>query len=637
MESLRFHLFSFLFLCLLTSNVNAQQIQHKKLREDVMQEKEDVNAQKLKLQEEHLVPEIDKKTTKKKKSAKAAPMQPLEPVAPIKTPYDQKTAKIIYLENADLVTFDQIARPDVQILNGNVKFRHDDAIMTCDSAYFYKNSNSLDAFSNVKIVQGDTVFVYGNKLYYSGDTKLARLRGKARLINRNTVLTTDSLNYDRNTQLAYYFTGGKIVDPENTLTSVWGQYSTKTEDALFRKNVKLVNENFTMDADTLKYNTHTHIADLVGETHIVHHDETNIYTDNGWYNTQTERSMLLNRSFLINKEGKSLTGDTIFYDKIDKYGEVFGKAILNDTVNKSTLYGNYVYYNEDTELGIATDSALLVDWSDAENHMHIHADTLKTFKDSIYNEAIAWRGVRFYREDVQGLADSLVYSSRDSIIHLTNEPVVWQENQQFSAEEIRILTENQDVKEVHLERSALSIERVDRLYFNQLSGKEIIAYVDSSELRRVYVNGNAETIYFIQEEKDSHWIGANRTESSYVNIYIKDRKADRIVLTPSSSGEFHPTHMIEDEFVYLPHFFWLDAHRPKQPEDVFLRFTDDGRQKFSLSDSLNEEDETDGKSENGEKADTELPDTNEIKPKVDSVLDIESDEVEEDVKSLETL
>lgn len=635
MESLRFHLFSFLFLCLLTSNVNAQQIQHKKLRDDVMQEKEDVNAQKLKIKEELPAPETDKKSTKKKKTAKAAPIQPLEPVAPIKTPYDQKTAKIIYLENADLVTFDQITRPDVQILNGNVKFRHDDAIMTCDSAYFYKNSNSLDAFSNVKIVQGDTLFVYGNKLYYNGDTRLARLRGKARLINRNTVLTTDSLNYDRNTELAYYFTGGKIVDAENTLTSVWGQYSTSTEDALFKQKVKLVNKNFTMDADTLKYNTHTHIADLVGETHIVYHDETNIYTDNGWYNTQTERSMLLDRSYLIDKDGKSLTGDTVFYDKVAKYGEIFGKAILNDTVNKSTLYGNYVYYSEDRELGIATDSALLVDWSDALKHMYIHADTLKTFKDSIYNEAIAWRGVRFYREDVQGLADSLVYSSRDSIIHLTNEPVVWQENQQFSAEEIRILTENQTVKEVHLERSALSVEQADWRYFNQLSGKEIIAYVDSSELRRVHVNGNAETIYFIQEEKERKWIGANRTESSYVNIYIKDKKADRIVLTPSSSGEFHPIHMIENEFVYLPHFFWMDAHRPKQPEDVFLRFTDDGRQKFSLDDGLDEEDE--GTTKDEEQSEVELPNINELKPKVDEALGIEPEAVEEDVKSLETL
>jgi len=439
----------------------------------------------------------------------------------------------------------------------------------------------MDAFSNVKIVQGDTLFVYGDKLYYDGNLKLVRLRGNARLVNRNTTLTTDSLNYDRTTQLAYYFTGGKIVDPENTLTSVWGQYSTRTEDALFSDKVKLVNENFVMNADTLTYNTKSHIANLVGETHIVYQDKTDIYTNKGWYNTQSERSMLLNRSSLINKEGKSITGDTIFYDKAVKYGEVFGQAILKDTVQKSTLYGNYVYYNEDKELGVATDSALLVDWSN-EKHLYVHADTLMTFKDSVYNEAKAWRNVRFFREDIQGLADSLVYSSRDSIMHLMNKPVIWQESQQYSSEKISILSKNQEVYQVELQQSAMVTELMDSLYFNQISGKDIIAHLDSSQIRRVDVNGNAETIYFIREESDSTLIGANRTESSFVVIHFKDKKIDRIVLTPSSSGEFHPMNKLTDEFIYLTNFFWLETHRPLTKEEVFLRFPDEERPKFSF-------------------------------------------------------
>ncbi|GAB1416456.1 OstA-like protein [Paludibacter sp.] len=524
--------------------------------------------------------------TKPKKETKPKKLNPPPPVAPIRTPYDQKDAKLIYLENSDLVTFDQIVMPDVQKLNGNVRFKHDDAILTCDSAYLYKNTNSLDAFSNIKIVQGDTLFVYGDKLYYDGNTKLVRLRGRARLVNRKTTLTTDSLNYDRITQLAYYFTGGKIVDPENTLTSTWGQYSTRTEDALFKDKVKLVNENFVMNADTLKYNTKSHIADMVGETHILYKDETDITTNKGWYNTQTERTMLLNRSFLNNKEGKSLTGDTIFYDKAVKYGEVFGKAILNDTVQKSTLYGNYVYYNEDKELGIATDSALLVDWSSDKN-MYVHADTLMTYKDSIYNEAKAWQNVRFYREDLQGLSNSMVYSSRDSVITLTNNPVLWQEKQQYSSENIKVYTKHKEVYKIHLEKSAMTIEHADSLYFNQISGKDIIAYIDSGALSRVDVDGNAETIYFIKEDSDSTLIGANRTESSFVKIYLKDKKVERIVLTPSSSGEFHPMDKLTDEFIYLTNFFWLETHRPLSEKEVFLKFNNAERPKFSFRENKN--------------------------------------------------
>jgi lipopolysaccharide export system protein LptA len=552
------------------------QIRHRSLREEVLTEQQKTKTETADPTQKELT------TPKKTKSKK---LEPLEPVAPIKTPFDQKTAKIIYLENADLVNFDQRLRPDVQILNGNVKFRHDDAVMTCDSAYLYKNNNSLDAFSNVKIVQGDTLFVYGDKLYYDGNTKLVRLRGKAKLVNRNTTLTTDSLNYDRTTQLAYYFTGGKIVDPENTLTSVWGQYSTATEDALFSNKVKLVNENFVMDADTLTYNTKTHIADLVGDTHIVYHDETDIYTRKGWYNTETEKSMLLNRSYLTNKEGKYMTGDTIFYDKKKNYGEIFGKAVLNDSIQKSSLLGNYVYYHEEDELGIATDSALLVDWS-TEQTLYVHADTLKTYKDSIYNEAEAWRNVRFYREDVQGIADSLIYSSRDSVMHLVNEPVVWQENQQFSSKTIHIYSKNQELEKIHLEHAAMIIEQVDSAFYNQISGKDITAFLDSSELKRLEVNGNAETVYFIRDEHDNSLLGANRTESSYVTFHFKDRKMDKTIFPSATTGEFHPIEMVTDDFMFLSNYFWLDTHRPLSKDDVFKHFPKAARTKTSAGDDM---------------------------------------------------
>lgn len=563
---LTYPLLLLILLMATTASLNTlqAQVQHGKLRDEVL--------------------ESQKPPTTPTTRRTGRRLTPLPPVAPIRSPFDQKKARIIYMEHADVLRFRQSTRPDVQILIGNVRFRHDDAVMTCDSAYFYRLTNSLDAFSNVKIVQGDTLSVYGDLLHYDGTTKLARLRKRVRMINRNTTLTTDSLNYDRTTQLAYYFTGGKVVDPENTLTSVWGQYSTATEDALFRDDVKLVNQNFVMTSDTLKYNTKNSIANIVGDTHIVYQDETDIFTDRGWYNTKTERSMLLNRSMMVNKEGKSLTGDTIFYDKSQNYGESFGDVILNDTVQKSTLYGDYIYYNEDTELGIATDSALLVDWS-GEYSMYVHADTLKTFKDSIYNEAKAWENVRIYREDLQGIADTLIYSSRDSVIHLLNSPIVWQQSQQLSSENIRAYTKNKKIDKVVLENSAITVEQVDSLLFNQISGKDIIAYVDSGALKRVEVSGNAETVYFVQDDLDSTLIGANRTESSFVVMHFVNKKIDRIILTTASSGVFYPLERVSDDVIYMPNFFWADHIRPLSETDVFRRVDTTDRPRFSYRDA----------------------------------------------------
>jgi len=507
---------------------------------------------------------------------------PPKPLAPIVNPLNNKNATLIYLENTETLAYDQFTNPDLKVLKGNVRFKHDNAYLYCDSAYFYEKANSLDAFSNVRIVQGDTLFVYGDFLYYDGNLRIARLRQNAKMINKKTTLTTDSLNYDRNTNLAYYYTGGKIVDPENTLTSLWGQFNNTTNDALFRTNVVLTNPNYTMNADTLQYNTKTNFANIVGPTKIIYQDETDIYSNKGWYNTANERMMLLDRSIVKHKDGKTMIGDTIYYDKAQKYGEAFINVALTDSVQKTTLYGDYVFYNETTEAGVATDSALMVDWS-SKDTLWLHADTLRTFKDSTFKIAKGYLNVRLYRNDIQGICDSLVFSERDSVINMYGEPVLWADENQLSGEFIQAFTKNKKVERVHIQRAAMAVQKIDSLSFNQLSGKEMIAHIDSSELRRVNVNGNAETIYYPIDDADSTIVGLNKTESSYVVMYLKNKKAERIVMTSASSGIMYPMGQLTGGDIYLKNFFWLEKQRPSNSADVLIIPEKEARTKIGKS------------------------------------------------------
>jgi lipopolysaccharide export system protein LptA len=570
------HIVFFGVLCLFIVVLQAQ-IRPKQLRKEVLQSQTPV-----------------KQTPKEKKGKKKTnlfgkPLSPMKPLAPIITPFDLKGVTLVYLENSENIFFDKVKSPDMQILQGNVRFRHDNVMMYCDSAYFYEKANSLDAFGNVKIIQGDTLFVYGDVLYYDGNIKLARLRHNVRMINRKTTLTTDSLNYDRTTNLAYYYTGGKIVDQVNTLTSIWGQYSTRTNDAIFKNNVHLVNKNYILDADSLRYNTKTHIANLIGKTHILYNDETDVYSKRGWYNTDTERSMLLDRSLVKHKDGKTLVGDTIFYDKKKKYGEGFSHVVMTDSVQKSTLFGNYSYYSDENKSGMATDSALLVDWS-TKDTMTIHADTLFSSKDSIYNVARGYYHVRFYRNDVQGLCDSLTYSSRDSIMNMHGEPVLWSDNNQLSGEFIQAHTKNSKVNRINIQRGAMAIQYQDSVYYNQLSGKEIIAHIDSGQLRKVDVNGNAETIYYPMDDKDSTLVGLNKTQSSFVVMYMKNKKMNRIVMTSASTGTMYPMLKLSEENLYLKNFFWLEEQRPNNVKDLFLVFPKTKRIKPAVEIAKKEDD-----------------------------------------------
>ena len=166
-----------------------------------------------------------------------------------KKPEKKKTK--VYLLHADEGQVDKLARPDVQLLIGNVRLRHDSMYMYCDSAVIFEKTNSVEAFSNVRMEQGDTLFLYGDYLYYDGIAQIAQLRENVKLINRNTTLLTDSLNYDRLYNLGYYFEGGSLMDEENVLTSDWGEYSPSTKIAVFNHDVKLVNPKFILTSDTL--------------------------------------------------------------------------------------------------------------------------------------------------------------------------------------------------------------------------------------------------------------------------------------------------------------------------------------------------------------------------------------------------
>lgn len=483
---------------------------------------------------------------------------------------------LVYLENCETLSFDVDRLPDAQILRGDVRFRHDSALMFCDSAYFYDKANSLDAFGHVRMIQGDTLSGFADRMYYDGNSKFVRFREHVKLIHKGDELTTDSLDYNRKEELAYYLTGGTLKDSLNTLTSIRGQYNTTTSQARFQQDVELVNPNFVLTADTLDYNTDSKVADIVGPTNIVYDQETTIESTSGWYNTETQLSMLLKRSVITHIDGMMMTGDTIFYNKALGYGQVLGSMVMRDSSNMMTLTGDYGEMYEEGHRGYATKRALMIDWSDSLNYAYMHADTLFTEEvtlDTTFRQVRAHYGVRLYRNDVQSVCDSLVYNGRDSIITLYHEPRCWNENNQMSADTIRIYIANGTVDHIIGVGSALAVKQETEEYFDQMAGKEMYCHVIDGEMRQVDVNGNAETIFYPKEESSDstaapEYIGMNRTMSSYVKIFIEEQQIHHVLFTTETTGVLYPMDQIPEEEKRLSGFFWAEQERPIAPMDV---------------------------------------------------------------------
>lgn len=487
------------------------------------------------------------------------------------TSQQEKKKTRVDLLYADEAKADKEARPGVQVLVGSVKMRHDSMYMYCDSALIYETTNSVDAFGNVRMEQGDTLFIYGDILYYDGMSQLAMLRENVRMINRNTELTTDSLNYDRLYNLGYYFEGGTLTDEQNVLTSIWGEYSPATKLAVFNHDVKLVNPRFVLTSDTLKYSTETKVATILGPSDIVS-DDNHIYSERGIYDTNAEQAELLDRSVLTNG-GKKLIGDSLFYDRRLGYGEAFDNVVMNDTLNRNALTGDYCFYNELTGNALATRRAVAIDYSQGDS-LFMHGDTLRlvTFNldtDSAYREMRVYHKVRAYRTDVQAVCDSLVYNSKDSCMTMYYDPILWHGTQQLLGEEIKIYMNDSTIDWAHIINQALAVERKDSIHYNQITGKEMKGFFVEGDMRRVEVNGNVLVVFYPVEERDSTLIMMDYTEGSFLRMLLKERKMERGTFVGKTNGVAYPLTQIPAEKYRLPSFVWLDYIRPRNKDDIF--------------------------------------------------------------------
>ena len=477
----------------------------------------------------------------------------------------------VYLEHADKQSFNRIINDQRQVLTGSVVFRHDGSYMYCDSAYFYEQDVSLEAFGRVRMEQGDTLFVYGDYLFYDGNIELAQVRYNVRMVNvqqdsSEVTLYTDSLDYNRQTDIGYYFEGGRIVDVENELVSVYGQYSPGTKIAVFNDSVILTNPQFVLYSDTLEYSTETKIATILGPS-IIESDSGIIHTSRGWYNTQENTSLLLDRSEVLSGN-RFLIGDSLEYDKGIGIGKAFGNVSILDTAQSVLLTGHYGYYEENTEYAFVTDSACAIEYSQGDT-LFLHGDILELIMvDSTSRYLHATTGVRFYRFDIQGICDSMHFSTKDSVLRMYGNPVLWNDNQQLFGDSIIIYMSDSTVDYVHVPTSAFVVQEVDTGYYNQLGGNDLKAYFKGESIEHIEIDGNAESLFYPLEE-DGTMLGLNYTQSSFLSIWLNEGKLDKLKIWPKPVGKMIPIPDLTPEEKTLKKFAWYGELRPTDRYDIF--------------------------------------------------------------------
>ena len=536
----------------------------------------------------------------------------------------QTTKKVqIQIKHADSLIQSQNI-PDVQRLIGNVIIEHEDVIMFCDSAYSYEKVNEIEGYGNVHIIKGDTLNLYSNFVTYNSDTRWAKAKYNVRLINKTTTLTTDSLNYDMELSIGYYDNYGTIVDSTTTLNSKIGEYHAKFDKAYFKQEVKVVTPDNTIDSDTLIYETTTGIATIVGPTNI-YNDQWNIYTTNGIHDTHTGKSDLHSRS-VITSENQTISADEIFYDKTT--GDVIanGNADMHDIPNRAIVKGNKVFYNEFSLKSIVTDSAQFWYYSSVDT-LFLHADTLKTYPDVIPDQKIvqAYYGARFYRADLQGKCDSMVYWTRDSTMQMFYEPVIWSDKNQMSSQYMEMITEDTENQTVLMFENAFIIAQRDSTKFNQIKGRDMTGHITNRNLYRIDVDGNGQSIYYMEDETGI--IGVNEIECSKIIIYLKNNKIFRTNFAELPDGQITPMFQVLSDMEFrLPDFVWHADIKPLSQYDIF-RKAGAPKNKYIPNSAISRStanrsasEETSGSGEVDSGSTDEIPDTENSENDIDSGL-----------------
>jgi len=483
----------------------------------------------------------------------------------------QKTTQV-EIVNADTFEGDESLGKNVSRLLGNVSFRHQGALMYCDSAYLYQETNSLDAFGSIRIIQGDSITLTGDLLRYNGNTRQSRLTGKVVMIDKQMVLRSGVLDYDLGKETAEYTGGGELTDDKNVLTSKNGTYYSKDKMVFFSDSVTLVNPEYYIKSDTLRYKTDTETAIFEGPTRIFStgSDSTIIYCEEGWYNTKTKRSLFRKNATITSKENR-IAGDSLLYDNNTAIGMAYHNVSISDTIQQVIIAGEYGYFDDGNKLALVTGNAILTKIFETDS-LFLHADTLYASQDSITQNKrwSAYYGVRIFKTDLQGKCDSLVYTSNDSVLSFYGEPVLWSLENQLTADFMNMQLADSKISELRLFNSSFITSMEDTVRFNQIKGRDMTGYFTDNKLNSIKVEGNGQSIYYTRNSK-KQFTGVNRADCSDMFIVINESQINSITLINEPDATLYPIDELSSRELRLKGFVWLEEIRPVNKDDIFRK------------------------------------------------------------------
>jgi lipopolysaccharide export system protein LptA len=446
--------------------------------------------------------------------------------------------------------------------------------------------------------------------YYFVDDKKIFFKGDVLITDQDFTVRTDTMGFDTEGQIAEFYAPTLISQRDARVYCEGGYYDIQKDYAEFNVNPQYEKEGQRGRAQILKYTGLTNEYILEGDA-VVEEAEAERITkaDIIRYNIDEETAVLTGNAYYKDSTQEA-SGEKIRYESRTKRFQLLGRGRVSDPPN--IIEADSIDFNDELGNGLALGNVILRDtsanfsihtWrldynkqnsflnafggfgdSEAEGRplfktliegdtLYMSADTLSSFETDTLGEfrlLLAYKDVRIFKSNLQAVCDSLSFSTTDSIFRfyqLSQLPIIWSDTSQFSADTIFMGMKNSQVDRIWLRKNALVINSEDKVYFNQIKGKNNTALFRENELREMLVEGNAQAIYYALDD-DRAYIGMNETTCAEMRLYFGNNKVDNIRFYAQPTGKFTPMAKIR-EGTKLEGFFWETKRRPRRIQDLF--------------------------------------------------------------------
>lgn len=503
---------------------------------------------------------------------------------------------------SDSLIYDGLTKKAV--LFGNVTLVNGSQQLFTDRLDYDLSTKIATYFEGATLTNNKTQLSSKKGYYYVG-TNEAYFKDSVIVIDPNFNLRADTLKFNTQSRTVFFLGPTIIYSDSSRVYCEDGFYNTQNNLAEFKKNAQYARGDQKATAETIRYNGKAREYTLDGDAEFISKDQEasatviryeelnnkyyltgkasfrdsirNIAADTIVYDRKNQLYSATGRSKII-EPPQILEADQVAYSQELGSGVAVGNIIWRDTSANLTVLCERANYNRQTNflkaIGGQGGRPLLI--SKIENDsLYLTADTLlasqqiDTLAQDTSRMLFAYRDVRIFKSNLQGLCDSLVYTTTDSIFRLFQQPIMWSDTSQFTADTIHVQLSNERIDRIFLYNNSFIINSPDELFFNQIKGRNITAFFEKNELRRMDVQGNAESVYYARDEAEGY-IGVNKTICSEMLLYFGDNQITDIRFFEAPKANLYPMRQADHDQLRIKGFRWENQRRPKSLNDLFV-------------------------------------------------------------------